>query len=112
VSPYEFSWYNFWLQKTRTIPIHAREPLAKVFHHEGHHMEYLLRGVTTEDIARGYLAVVVNSNYSRDLGLVSTGDSKEASLARYLSYGELWRLLRVKLGRSFALMLGRSRHQS
>ena len=112
VSPYEFSWYNFWLQKTRTIPIHAREPLVKVFHHEGHHMEYLLRGVTTEDIARGYLAVVVNSNYSRDLGLVPTIESKEASLARYLSYAELWRLLRIKFGRSFAHMLGRSRHKS
>ena len=110
VSPYEFSWYNFWLQKVHTIPIHAREPLVKVFHHERHHMEYLLRGVTAEDIARGYLAVVVNSNYSRDLGLVPTAESKEASLARYLSYGELWKLLGIKFGRSFARVLGRSQH--
>ena len=31
-SPYEFSWYNFWLQKSRPIRIEIREPLFKVVH--------------------------------------------------------------------------------
>ena len=112
VSPYEFTWYNYWLQKDQTIPIKIREPLVKVFHHEGHHLEYLLRGVRPDDIARGYLAVVVNSNYSRDLGLLPIGESKEASLARYLSYKELWNLMRIKIGRSFSHLLHRSSQQS
>ncbi|MSW82588.1 MAG: hypothetical protein F2840_15770, partial [Actinobacteria bacterium] len=63
-APYEFTWYNMWLQKSRVIPIEIREPLVKVFHHEEQQVEYALRGVTNDDIARGYLALVVNSNYA------------------------------------------------
>ena len=96
-SPYEFSWYNIWLQFAQPIAIHAREPWIKVFHHEGHHLEYLMRGVTVKDIARGYLGIVVNSNYSRDLGVVDASASKPDSLARYLSYGELLGVLSAKL---------------
>ena len=100
-SPYEFSWYNMWLQKDHGIEIHAREPFVKVFHHEGHHLEYILRGVTQADIARGYLAVVVNSNYSRDLGVVDSSASKPETLSRYISYGEVGQLLASKLRDTF-----------
>jgi hypothetical protein len=100
-SPYEFSWYNLWLQKDKTIEIHTREPLVKVFHHEGHHLEYILRGITQADIARGYLAIVVNSNYSRDLGVVESSASKPESLGRYLSYGEVGQLLASKFKDTF-----------
>lgn len=96
-SPYEFSWYNIWLQFAQPIAIHSREPWIKVFHHEGHHLEYLMRGVTVSDIARGYLGIVVNSNYSRDLGVVNASASKPESLARYLSYGELLGVLAAKV---------------
>jgi hypothetical protein len=96
-SPYEFSWYNMWLQKARTIEIHPREPFVKVFHHEGHHLEYILRGVTTDDIARGYLAVVINSNYSRGMGVIDAHASKAESVSRYLSYGEVWQVIRSKV---------------
>jgi hypothetical protein len=90
-----------WLQKDHSIEIHAREPFVKVFHHEGHHLEYILRGVTQTDIARGYLAVVVNSNYSRDLGVVDSSASKPESLSRYLSYGEVGQLLASKFKDTF-----------
>jgi hypothetical protein len=96
LSPYEFSWYNFWLQKSLTIPIHPREPLVKVFHHEGQHFEYILRGTTPGDLARGYLAVVVNSNFSRDLGLIQVDASKPVALSPYLSYREVVQLLKAK----------------
>ncbi len=102
VSPYEFSWYNFWLQKSGVIPIHQREPMVKVFHHEQQHFEYILRGVTSPDIARGYLAVVVNSNYSRDLGLIPIGASKPETLSHYLSYGELGSLVSAKIRETIA----------
>jgi len=97
VAPYEFTWYNMWLQKSRVIPIHQREPLVKVFHHEAQHLEYILRGITTHDIARGYLALVVNSNYSRNLGVMSAALSKPQSLGRYLSYGEVGQLFAAKI---------------
>lgn len=96
VAPYEFSWYTFWLQAHATIPIHAREPLVKVFHHEGQHLEYILRGITVEDISRGYVAAVVNSNYARDMGLISLDAGKPQALAPYLSYSELAHLILSK----------------
>jgi len=103
-SPYEFSWYAMWLQKTAVIPIHQREPLVKVFHTEEQHVMSLAQGVTEADLARGYLGVVVNSNYSRDLGLLSVAGDKPSALAPYLSYQELvslgWTKLRNSLGRS------------
>ena len=96
-SPYEFTWYNLWLQKSRVIEIHPREPWIKVFHNQGQHMEYILRGITIKDIARGYLGVVVNSNYSRGLGVVSAGASQKEVLSTYLSYPQLVSTLGVKI---------------
>jgi len=96
-SPYEFTWYNLWLQKSRVLEIHPREPWIKVFHNQAQHMEYLLRGITLSDIARGYLGVVVNSNYSRDLGVVGAGSTQEEVLATYLSYQQLISSLGAKI---------------
>ena len=100
-APYEFSWYNMWLQKTKVIPIHQREPLVKVFHNEDQHLEYILRGVTVQDIARGYLAVVVNSSYARELENVTVRDGKAQSIAPYLSYGEVSELIAEKIKDTF-----------
>jgi len=107
IAPYEFSWYNMWLQRARPIEIHAREPFVKVFHHEGQHLEYIMRGISVDDMARGYLAVVVNSNYSRDLGVMSASSSKPESLSHYLSYGEVGRLLTAKVKDTYRRRLGR-----
>jgi len=96
VSPYEFSWYAMWLQKARPIEIHQREPLVKVFHNEDQHLAAILAGITEADLARGYVGMVVNSNYSRGLGVVGHGDDKPSSLAPYLSYGEVGRVAWAK----------------
>ena len=100
-SPYEFTWYNMWLQKSQAIEIHQREPLVKVFHNESQHLEYVMRGITTADIARGYVALVINSNYSRDLGLISADASKPELLGTYLSFGEVSQLFLGKLRVAF-----------
>lgn len=103
-SPYEFSWYNMWLQKTRPGDIHPREPWIKVFHHEGQYLEYLARGITVADLARGYLGVVINSSFARELpkapsagSAVKGGKAKGAALAQHLSYGELSALITAKI---------------
>ncbi len=101
-SPYEFSWYAMWLQKSACIPIYQREPLVKVFHNEDQHLSAILSGITERDIARGYFAVVVNSNYSRGMGMLATSDGKPQSLAPYLSYQELGRLVAAKLRNSWS----------
>lgn len=108
-APYEFTWYNLWLQKSDVIPIHQREPYVKVFHHEKQHLEYIMRGITNEDIARGYLAVVVNSNFSRDLGLIEPDAPKTELLSHYLSYRELAQLTMVKVRASLKRLSHHSR---
>lgn len=105
--PYEFTWYNTWLQKSKVIPIHQVEPLVKVFHDEDQHVASIARGVGIEDLARSYLAVVVNSNYSRDLGPVSAEADKLSLMGQYLSYSELARVLREKGAETFRRRLGR-----
>lgn len=89
--PYEFTWYNLWLQKSGVIPVYPREPWIKIFHHEGQHIEYLAKGLTSADLARGYLGVLVNSNFDREFEYSAEQDKSEL-LGRYLSYPEFFRL--------------------
>jgi len=94
ISPYEPTWYNTWLLHAQPIQIIPREPNVKTFHNSTQHLNYLMREVSTEDLARGYVAVVVNSNYSRGDGVLSVTTSPTALLASYVSfpdlYGALW----------------------
>lgn len=99
ISPYEPTWYNTWLLHSKAIPIHSREPIVKTFHNANQHLEYQLRGVTKEDAARGFVAVVVNSNYSRGHGVLNASDSIRDSLAAYVSLPELLRAFGKKLWR-------------
>ena len=108
-SPYEFTWYNMWLQKSGVIAIHPREPWIKVFHNQSQHMEYLLRGIELSDIARGYLGVVVNSNYSRGLGVVNANSSQSDSIATYLSYPQLAATLVSKVKSTWSLKISRKK---
>ncbi len=81
ISPYEFSWYNMWLQKDKTISIHFREHIFKYFHNKDQHLEYIKKGISLEDISRSYVGVVINSNYSRYAGVVSYNDFDEYLLS-------------------------------
>jgi len=94
--PYEFTWYNLWLQKSGVIPVHAREPWIKIFHHEGQHIDYLAKGLTQSDLARGYLGVLVNSSFDREFES-SELTGKNEILGRYLSYSEYIQLGVTKL---------------
>ena len=71
ISPYEFSWYNMWLQEDKTIPIEIKEPIIKFFHHANHHLDFLRKDITIKDMARSYIGYNINSNYSRGYGVVS-----------------------------------------
>ena len=63
ISPYEFSWYNFWLQKTHVIEVHEIDQLFVYFHMKKQLLESWESGRTLEDLARGYVGIVINSNY-------------------------------------------------
>jgi hypothetical protein len=101
VSPYEYTWYNAWLLKSQVIPVHPREPFVKVFHTEKDYLQAILAGVRAEDLARGYMAVVINSSFARHMNSPSTTANKPEVVARALSYGELAGVLRRKAAHSF-----------
>lgn len=83
IAPYEFTWYNLWIQKSEVIPIKICEPNFKTFHLKQHHIHDVLRGMKIEDWSKGYLGIVVNSNYGvgdGDYNDISFYDSKNAEL--------------------------------
>lgn len=92
-SPYEFTWYAMWLQASHVIPIHVREPLVKVFHNSGQHLEHAIRGITSTDLARGYLAVVVNSNFTTTSRQLAADASLDTTLANYVGSRTLTKAL-------------------
>ncbi len=75
MAPYEFTWYNLWLQKTECIPLHICEPLFKTFHLKQHHIFSVLQGMEITDWARGYVGMVLNSNYN-----VGSGEYEDLSV--------------------------------
>ncbi|WP_138708203.1 hypothetical protein [Desulfocurvibacter africanus] len=62
-SPFEFSWYTFWLEKDKTIPIIPIEPLIKVFHYRNQYNEARYRGITESYLARSFIGICLNSNW-------------------------------------------------
>lgn len=69
ISPYEFSWYNIWLQKSDVLPIHPCEQLFLYFHMK--HQLYLswILGRSMEDLKRSYVGIVINSSWTRGRNL-------------------------------------------
>lgn len=98
--PFEFSWYNMWIQAREPIPLRQREPIVKMYHNETQHLQDVMKGITPEDLARGYVVAVLNSNYSRGIGVIGVEASKPEALANYVTYVELTRILRIKLSRA------------
>ncbi len=62
ISPYEFSWYNYFLQGAE-IPVFVREPYFRVIHGGQQFALERMAGFSEEDWTRGYLGLVLNSNF-------------------------------------------------
>lgn len=62
-SPLEFSWYLIWCLK-KGHGLNRRESVIKTFHTQKEHLFYLLKGISSYDLKRSYIAVVINSNYA------------------------------------------------
>ena len=91
-APYEFTWYNIWLQVSSCIPIRPCEPWIKTFHTEAEHLAFLANSGNLTDLSRAYIGLIVQSNFARHKALPPTSASKEEFLSKYLSYGEYLRL--------------------
>ena len=93
VSPYEFTWYNMWIQKQQGAAIQRIEPLAKVIHSEYQFVIHSLSGIQESDISRGYLALVVNSNFNPEEVQAAKPQLISRFLSRRVSRKELFKAL-------------------
>lgn len=64
IAPLEFSWYSIFLQKSNVINIHPCGEIFKTFHTSYDHALSLVKNISLEDYARGYVGIVINSNIS------------------------------------------------
>lgn len=106
-APYEFTWYNMWLQKCNVISIHPCEPLVKTFHHEGQHLEFGMRRMHLHDLARSYVGVVLNSNFATAFGSKNIEEPLSETLARYVEPSVLMKSLLSQAKRSLGARLFR-----
>ncbi len=100
IAPYEFSWYTLYLQASGVIPIHPRESYFRYVHSPRQLALLALSGTTTDDLARGYIGVTVNSNFSRDFGLADADQPLHQVLGRYVAFRDLGRaaVVRFRVG--------------
>lgn len=63
ISPFEYTWYNSWLQKSNVIPVIGVEPFFKTFHMRIEYAMCRLRLVTESDLASQYVGIILNSNW-------------------------------------------------
>lgn len=101
ISPYEFSWYNIWLQFDKSIEIHVREPLFKYFHHRNHHLELIIKNINMKDLSRGYVGIVINSNYSRFMGVINFDEKKHVIIASYFRFNDIIKAIFFKINSKF-----------
>jgi len=89
LSPMEYFWYGAWalssLGAGRLAHGTLVSDLALMVHHQGDHLAYLSKGVRKVDLAESFLGVIVNSNWSRQYGLV---DFDVPPIDQYLSRGK------------------------
>lgn len=63
IAPFEYSWYNAWLQKSQIIPIVWVEPFFKTFHMRIEYIFSRWRLISEQDIAKQYVGIILNSNW-------------------------------------------------
>jgi hypothetical protein len=101
ISPFEFDWYNFWIEKVQGTARKIREPIVLMLHQPHQHLEYSLKGITESDLTRGYVAVLIKSAFAQDHSVIDFQEPVANTLSRYVSY-------RVLLGAAFERMFVRA----
>lgn len=89
ICPYEFSWYNFWVEKNYPESRMIREPIFKTIHIQSEYLALAIKSISQEDLARGYVGVVINSGFSCSSGEGQLDTPLERVLGRYVGYRNL-----------------------
>ena len=66
-----------------------REPIFKTVHIQSEYLALAIRSVSQEDLARGYVGVVINSGFSRSSGEGQLDAPLERVLGSYVGYRNL-----------------------
>ena len=91
ISPYEFSWYNFWVQKNQLNKILIKPSKIKMFHMDYQYLySYMISDL--KDLKRSYLGIILNSNWSRKNHINNYGQ-----ISFNLIFNVLRKILRNKL---------------
>lgn len=98
IAPYEFSWYNFFVEKEGYI-LEVREPYFKYVHTGEQFALEKLSGLNIKAISRGFLGVVLNSNFSVFKKPMEWQMPTSTAIAVYLPMGkQLVMLAKLTLG--------------
>ena len=65
ISPYEFTWYNYFLQSRYPQWVEPVEPFIRVVHTREEFGHLRAQGYTLQSIGKSYLGVCLNSSWSR-----------------------------------------------
>ena len=64
IGPYEFSWYNFFLQSKMPETVIPIEPFVRYLHVKNEYRFLRYQGITINDLARSYVGICLNSNWA------------------------------------------------
>ena len=87
----EFTWYNYYLQKTEPV-IHEVEPLFLYIHTGRQLVEFQLFRTTTQDLANGFVGVVVNGNFQHFSWGATLQKNRVLNAAAYVKSFDLLRM--------------------
>jgi hypothetical protein len=65
ISPYEFTWYNVWFQKSKIVDEYAVEPFFKTFHMRIEYIISRIKLINRSDLAKAYVGIILNSNWEK-----------------------------------------------
>jgi hypothetical protein len=98
---YEFTWYNYFLQKRGGV-IHEVEPFFLVIHSGLQLVEHQFRGKTTMDLSRAFIGVVVNGNFQHFREPANMEDRHLLNAVAQLSINQLF-VLSLRFSLAFAV---------
>lgn len=101
IAPYEFSWYNYFLQ-LRNFPLAIREPYFRVIHSGSQFAFEKLLGRQTVDWSNGYIGIVLNSNFQHVTFAAGYEASPTLVVATYMKSSQILRILGISFG-AFAI---------
>jgi len=100
IAPYEFSWYNYFVQ-SRNLPHIAVEPYFKMIHTLEQFLTMKISGISADSISRGYMGVVVNSNFAQSSDIIDIESTLEKVLSEHLQASTIMKLNLLKLKNVF-----------